>query len=507
VLAAVFAVAVWMRVRTWESNPVDPERGTIDSSQTSAAGGFRGGHASENNAGGEQTSTIVDATRASGSASSRERRYEELLRTDPPAPPAPRREPSFLDRVMAPIAGVLGIGSKPDPNAAQPAAPSTAAPHVEDGPSQAEAPSTSPSGDETTTEPGEPDDETDIVAPQLLTADFTPREVRDGEETVFAAMVQDNLSGVRTVSGVITSPSGSTQGFSCTREGESSRFTSRIRIPKDAPEGTWVVKYMTLADNASNSIHLNQGQGVLPPSASFQVVSAGSDASGPQLEAIWFERNAMRAGERNTVFVQARDDKAGVSLVSGVLVSPSKSARIGFGCRLGAANTWECPVTPPSCLDCGLWRLEQIQLQDKAQNLTTFRQDHQAVTGVSVDIAGDLCDSSPPVIASLTLDPVLVTNAQASIITVSAVVVDDLCGTASLSGQAIPPGGIGGQRRYISFQPQPDGRSFVGKLEIPQFAAKGQWHISWIQTLDKGHNLKAYPATDPALAKATFVVE
>ena len=87
----------------------------------------------------------------------------------------------------------------------------------------------------------------------------------------------------------------------------------------------------------------------------------------------------MRAGEKNTVFVQAEDDKSGVSLVSGVFVSPSKQARIGFGCRAGANGTWECTVSPPACLDCGAWQLEQIQLQDKANNMATFRGDNQIV--------------------------------------------------------------------------------------------------------------------------------
>lgn len=454
-------------------------------------------------------SPVDTDSRTTDAQSERQRRYEELLRHAPPPPPTrtTRREGSLLDRVMAPIAGALGLGREKAPappiraqdekraSAMRPAPSSTAA-----------SPTASETGGETSTAP-EADDETDIIPPQLFSAEFIPNEIRDGEETLFAAFIRDNLSGVKSVSGVITSPSGSMQGFSSTREGETDRFVARVRVPKDAPEGLWSVKYVTLTDNASNSVHLNQAAGALPATANFRVVSAASDASGPQLEAIWLDRPAMRAGEKNTVFVRARDDKAGVSLVSGVFVSPSKAARIGFGCRLGAGETWECAFTPPSCLDCGVWRLEQIQLQDKAQNLMTFRQDHTAVAGVGVDIGGDVCDAAPPVITALSLDPTSVTNTQASVITVHATVIDDGCGVASLSGQAIPPGGIGGQRRYISFQPQPDGRTFTGRLEIPQFAAKGRWQISWIQALDKGHNLRAYPATEPVIAQATFVVE
>jgi hypothetical protein len=310
------------------------------------------------------------------------------------------------------------------------------------------------------------------------------------------------------VSGVITSPSGSLQGFSCLREGESNRFIARIAVPKDAPQGTWAVKYLTLSDNASNSINLNQSQGTLPGSAMFRVTSSSSDETGPQLKGIYLEKQAMRAGDKNTVFVQAEDDKAGVSLVSGVFVSPAKAARIGFGCRASASGTWECPLTPPSCLDCGIWTLEQIQLQDKANNMATFRGDNQIVRGVVLDISGDHCDSSPPQVTMLTLNPTVVTNAQSSVITVQATMVDEGgCGASSLSAQAIPPGGVGGQRRPVTFMPSQDGQTFIGRLEIPQFAAKGEWSIAWIQALDKGLNLRAYSSNDPVVARATFRVE
>jgi hypothetical protein len=33
------------------------------------------------------------------------------------------------------------------------------------------------------------------------------------------------------------------------------------------------------------------------------------------------------------------------------------------------------------------------------------------------------------------------------------------------------------------------------------------WTIGWIQALDKGHNLRAYGAAEPVLARVTFRVE
>jgi len=509
----VFGGAVWMRLRSYAADASATERP-----------GSRGDAATRTRTASGTMETVsegqADPSQGAGSlavprpgetvaqASERERRYNELLRNPPPAPAiSAEPPPSFLDRVVAPIATALGMSPHPKP-------PTQAGPT----PAQMQQQADRASGDQSSTkndkDPGdttkrdEDDPDTDTAPPQLMGAEFTPSQVQDGEQTTLAVLVNDNLSGVRSVSGVINSPSGSMQGFACTREGDTNRYVARITVPEDAAEGVWVVKYLTLSDNASNSVNLNQTAGALPPSASFRVVSSSSDSTGPKLTGITIDRPAMRAGEKNTVFIQAEDDKSGVALVSGVFVSPSKTARIGFGCRGTDAGTWECAVAPPACLDCGDWHLEQIQLQDKANNLTTVRGDNPAVRALVLNIVGDHCDSAAPVVTQLTLDPSVVSNAQASIISVRAVLMDEGgCGVASLSGQAVPPGGVGGQRRYFSFDPSPDGLTFTGKLEIPQFAAKGIWTIAWIQALDKGHNLRAYSSSDPVVARATFRVE
>ncbi|HYC59619.1 MAG TPA: hypothetical protein VEK79_08630 [Thermoanaerobaculia bacterium] len=511
----MFAVAVWMRLRSLQvEEELAPATASVAGATASAEGTLENA-ATES----EEAYTLVP-TDSNGKPETiaqrrtREERYNELLRSAPPAA-SPRaataaaEPPTLFDRIVTPVANALGI-NRAKPQIAQPPTPRPPQPQSQ----ASRAPNDSPSSRTTTSEEprgpqAEDDPETDTVPPQLLTAQFTPAEIADGETTMFAAFVNDNLSGVRSVSGVITSPSGSLQGFSCTREGETNRFVANISIPKEAPEGTWSVKYLTLTDNASNNVSLNQSQGTLPGSATFRVASSAPDSSGPQLKAVWLDRQAMRAGEKNTLFIQAEDDKSGVSLVSGVFVSPQKAARIGFGCRPGANATWECSVMPPSCLDCGAWALEQVQLQDKANNMTTFRgESNQVVRAVSLNISAEICDGIPPQVVMLTLTPTVVSNAQVSVITVNAQMVDEGgCGASTLSAQAIPPGGVGGARRPVTFMPSTDGQTFIGRLEIPQFAAKGQWSIAWVQALDKGLNLRAYSTSDPVVAKATFRVE
>jgi len=505
-LAVLLGAAVWVRLGSYQSSedvtraPAVTHSATATSANANATGTIV--EISESPIDGAAPST----TNTNGSASAREQRYNELLRSTPPqapqtvssiAPPQETKPPSLLDRV----ASVLGMKPKPAPTP-QPQ-PQQPAPRPQPQASN-DSPGQQQQKTDTTNTDNDPD--ADVIAPQLMAAEFVPPQVADGESTQFAVIVQDNLSGVRSVSGVIASPSGAMQGFACQREGDSSRYVTRINIPKEAASGTWQVKYLTLMDNASNSVNLNQSSG-LPGSASFRVVSSTSDSTGPVLKSVWLDRMSMEAGERNTLFVQAEDDHAGISIVSGVFVSPSKSARLGFGCRAGTTGAWECPLTPPKCLDCGAWKLEQVQLQDKANNLTTVRADNALINNIAVAISSDACDSEPPRLTSLTLSPTVVSNMEDSEIEVRAMITDEGCGVASLSGQAIPPGGIGGQRAYFSLEPAGDGQMFVGKMIIKKSAASGVWTVNWLQALDKGHNLKPYPANDPVVSRVTFRVE
>ena len=502
-LVVVFGIAVWLRLSAYESGAVLNDGVTpVSTTSTNAAAVPVDGTPAD-------TGTIVETGTAPDAATVRQQRYNELLRNQPPAapPPPPAPQESFLDRVMNPIASALGMNrGKPTSSNVAPPKPPQASPQQQPRGGEDSNRNEQQQNQEKRNE--EQDPETDVQAPTLHSAEFSPPQVQDNGETMFAATVTDNLSGVRSVSGVISSPSGALQGFACQRDAETDRYVARIRVPADAAEGMWSVKYLTLSDHANNSVNINQGSGQLPATASFKVSSSNSDSTPPVLRSVYLERTSMNAGENNKVFVQAEDTQSGVSLVSGVFVSPSKSARIGFGCRQGGAGgAWECNVAPPVCLDCGTWQLEQIQVQDKANNMATFRGDHQYVGPITLNITGDRCDTAAPQITALSVSPTVVSNAEGGVINITAIVQDDTCGVASLSGQAIPAGAVAGQRIPFSFDPSPDGTNFTGRITIPRHAAKGLWTIGWIQALDKGHNLRPYGSQEPVLARVTFRVE
>lgn len=513
VLAIGFCIALWLRLRSY-SSPGTVARSRDERVTTSVSGRGAETTGSSSLATSSESSTIAAEVPVQSPRTQNNRRKIPLvdLTSAPdvnpnpalttaaarPASQRPAEKPSLLSRLVNPIVNAI-TGSHPTAAGVQPGQPVQASSGSRGG-SNTTATDTTGTADKN-------DRTSDTTPPQLISIAFNPPQVHDGEDTVLNVQATDDLSGVRSISGTIVAPSGAVQGFALQRELNTDTYTARITVPKDAAEGLWRVNYLSLIDNASNATTITGGaQGALPPTASFRVISSSPDSTGPTLKAVWLDHPAMKAGEKNVVFVQADDDKSGVNLVSGVFISPARHARIGFVCRPGSGD-WECELTTPACIDCGDWQLEQLQLQDKANNMTTVRSDNPLVAAVRVNISGDRCDSTPPAVQSLALDRAVVSNVEDSIITVTAAATDDVCGIMSMSGQVTgPSGGGGAPRLYFSFTPS-EGQLWMGRISVPKLAAKGVWRITWIQVLDQGHNLRTYSQGDAPLAAGVFTVQ
>jgi hypothetical protein len=505
-LSLAFTVALAMRIRSYRAMDAAAQPVT-----TSSAASANGATASA----GRTTDVIVetDAPATTSIAEvthtmTREQRYRELLalgnspqdaavkaaaeaqaaKSALSPKPQPQPQSSALTRLLQPIVNAV-TGTKP---ATQP-------PTVQH--------STTTPGSDTPKKVEEPKDpNSDTTPPQLTGIEFQPPQVQDGGETTLIITAQDDLSGIRGISGTLTSPTGKAlQGFAQQRDGETNRYLSRITIPKDAEEGIWKISFLNMSDNATNMTTLTYAQGTIPPTAVLKVTSSRSDSAPPTLRNVSVARRAMHSGEANTLFVDADDDKSGVRLVSAVFVSPSKNARLGFGCKQGEGTTWECTMNVPECLDCGDWQLEQVQMQDKANNYITVRADNPLVAAVRVNIAGNSCDSNAPVIQNLMLDKNVVIVGQGdSSVTIRVTVTDDTCGVGGLSGQVVGPGTNAGT--FFAFAPEGDGTLWVGTFRLVPQAPRGIWRIQSITVNDKGQNLRIYYASDPLLARGQFVV-
>ncbi|HEX7678496.1 MAG TPA: hypothetical protein VF713_10255, partial [Thermoanaerobaculia bacterium] len=125
---------------------------------------------------------------------------------------------------------------------------------------------------------------------------------------------------------------------------------------------------------------------------------------------------------------------------------------------------------------------------------------------VRLNITGDSCDNTPPVLQGVALSRTeIVMGRDDPTIDVTAVVADDACGVGGVSAQIVGPG-TSSSGQFFSFQ-QKDGTTFIGTIHLQANFARGVWRISSLTVSDKGQNLKIYYGNDPLLANAAFTVK
>ncbi|HSY48328.1 MAG TPA: hypothetical protein VLC46_05925 [Thermoanaerobaculia bacterium] len=510
-LTVAFAAALAVRVHSYSGKTMtDGTSATAGPASGPGADGTVDRHRSDpslpadgtsgSSAGSAAAAATPAARTASAASSARAQRLRELLALGAPAGPvktvAPPIAPVKAPAPQAPVKPAIAKTIQPVANPFNGARSSSSA---------APQPGSSSSKPNTTTT-GPVDPNSDTTPPQLISISFDPPQVQGGGDTTLIVTATDDLSGIRGISGTLTSPSGkAVQGFAQQKDGDTMRYLSRIHMPDTAEEGIWKVSFLTMSDMATNSVTLSYAQGSLPPTAVLKVISSASDSTPPTLSNVWLDRRAMRAGEHNTLFVDAQDDKSGVHLVAAVFLSPSKLARIGVGCQKGT-DVWQCDIFPPLCLDCGDWTLEQVQLQDNANNFATVRSENPAVAAIRLNITADSCDNTPPVLQGVSMNRTeVVMGRDEPVVEVTAQVSDDACGIGGVSAQVVGPG-TSSSGMFFSFQ-QRDGNTFVGTIRLDPHAARGVWHLASLTVSDKGQNLKIYYANDPLLSRAMFTVK
>ena len=361
--------------------------------------------------------------------------------------------------------------------------------------------------------PVDVDPSSDRTPPVVESIHFDPPEVADGNVTILSIQASDDRSGVKSVWGTIRSPSGvAILSFGAQSESDSSVLASRISVPSKAEAGVWYISDLYLLDRAGNTLVGSFTPATIPAGGSMRVVSSEPDSTAPEVLRIWVEKGSVGGGEKNQISIEARDDSSGVANVSGAFQSPSKSALIGFNCLQNTeTGFWVGEVSLPTNADCGEWRLQQLRIVDKAGNLAYLSGDSPQLARVAFDVYGNDCDSSPPTLETFNISPESVSNETPAEIQVTATIRDVGSGAASMSGWFDGPASTNGQvpRVYFSCAPDPKDPEapWTGKIQVPQYAAKGTWKVGLIRLQDKAQNFRQYTSGDPVVAGHVFEVQ
>lgn len=371
-----------------------------------------------------------------------------------------------------------------------------------------DAPQTSPtpSDDETRDDPSE-----DIRPPELEWIRFAPPEVAAGQESMVSASAVDDLAGVREIVGRISSPSGNAHlGFALSFNEPARSWEAMIRIPEKAESGRWQITWLRLTDKANNA--RDERWGTASPPGSFLIVrSPEGDGDPPVLSSVVLDRTTMGPGEAVEVTVDVRDEQSSVRFVSGTFQSPSGKAWAPFT-TTEQGGLWKGPVTVPEDGECGEWTLRRITAIDEANNQATWGSGDERIAGITFyrSFSGS-CDSEPPLLTRLELNPKTVANESPSKIQVTAFIDDVGSGVASASGfvMVADQTSVSPQRVHFVLRKSSEapGAPWVGVIEIPQHSMVGRWEIRALRISDQARNQRTWGPADPAMSDGWFVVE
>jgi hypothetical protein len=231
-------------------------------------------------------------------------------------------------------------------------------------------------------------DDSDSVAPAVHRISIDRGTVAAGEKIRVVIDVDDDRSGVASVTGTFQSPSKSAYVPFVCRESGASTWTGDVPIPPNADCGEWTLGQVRTADKANNTAYLTAGAPQLG-NVGFLVSGGGDcDADPPVIDALFFTpaRVSNAAASEITLSFSIRDDRSGVGSLSGRIEGPVSAngqvPRIFFAWASDPRRP-DAPMTAsisvPQFAAQGTWSVALVQVMDKARNTRTYNKGDPAL--------------------------------------------------------------------------------------------------------------------------------
>jgi hypothetical protein len=231
-------------------------------------------------------------------------------------------------------------------------------------------------------------DDSDSVAPAVRRVSVDKGTVGAGEKIQVVVDVDDDRSGVASVTGTFQSPSKAAfVPFVCRESGEST-WVGDLPIPANADCGEWTLSQIRAADKANNTAYLAGGATQLG-NVGFVVSGGGDcDAEPPIIDALFFSpaRVSNAAASEITLSFSIHDDRSGVGSLSGRIEGPVSAngqvPRIFFAWASDPRRP-DAPMTArisvPQFAAQGMWSVVLVQVMDKARNTRTYNKGDAAL--------------------------------------------------------------------------------------------------------------------------------
>lgn len=206
----------------------------------------------------------------------------------------------------------------------------------------------------------------DTTAPKLTNVSFDKSVVNDGSSYKVYVVATDDLSGIKTASVRLESPSGSQCAGTGLTKDSSGRWYATIKVPTNAEGGVWNVTDVSLTDTVGNHSDFDSSNATLP---TITVNSKNVDTAPPALNTVTKSTYNVKAGSSITVYIAASDDKTGVKSVS--IEAESQSGNQTFGSGVVMKDPWDrwfIKIDIPKNAEVGTWKIHGIYLTDGAGN-------------------------------------------------------------------------------------------------------------------------------------------
>ena len=346
----------------------------------------------------------------------------------------------------------------------------------------------------------------DSEPPELVSIRFVPNELLPGEEAEVFAQAIDNLSGVKSIFGVMKSPSENAMvSFSCALLNSDGTFTGVVKIPEHAEAGQWYLRSVRVTDKVFNTQNYSKNHPILN-SSYITVTESDSDITAPELISIFIDPPQAYGKDTITVMVDATDNKSGVYRVYGLLASPSMNAKLSFACQYSAElNIFEGTVIIPSSAESGYWQVQYLRLEDTAKNAKTYykHKNEEIFQTAKVEVITEGSDSEPPVLEDIYITPPTVVYEES--VKIHAKVSDDVSGVASVNGRIKSPSGQAFMPFYCKYDEEEG--EFIAEIIIQRNTEVGVWKLDNLVISDKARNQnRMVRMQDPIIQQADFEV-
>jgi hypothetical protein len=223
--------------------------------------------------------------------------------------------------------------------------------------------------------------ESDSTPPTVHSVSIEKGTVNGGEKNHITVDVDDDNSGVGTVTGTFQSPSKSAFiPFTCIPSSEGV-WAGDVLVPANADCGAWTLKQLRVTDKANNAAVLSAESPELSGAGFVVSGGGGCDPDPPVLDAINIQPSTVSNATPTivTLTITAHDDGSGVASLTGRIEGPASAngpaPRQYFSSKPDPRNPnapMIAQITMPATAAKGIWRVTVIELTDKANNMHAY---------------------------------------------------------------------------------------------------------------------------------------